>query len=147
VNEGGGSPVAVTKAKKDWTHRNPYFLPDGKTFLYTGRNHYSMAVASLYTGSIDGSVERLVVENASNAVYEDGWIVFARDRNLIALCFDPRKGTTSGTPIPIAENLDYHNPRDLAKFSAANSMLAYTTAPSPRRDRWMFNRGRETAST
>jgi hypothetical protein len=39
----GGEPVAVTKfvSPKHNTHRWPYFLPDGKHFLYLAANHES----------------------------------------------------------------------------------------------------------
>jgi len=39
VPDGGGQPVAVTKVKKEGAYggsRWPYFLPDGRHFLYVG---------------------------------------------------------------------------------------------------------------
>jgi hypothetical protein len=32
VSEGGGTPEKLTQTKPGWTHRNPYFLPDGEHF-------------------------------------------------------------------------------------------------------------------
>jgi len=122
VSEGGGTPVAVTRPEKGWTNRNPFFLPDGKTFLYIVRG------SALYAGSIDGHAEKRIIENASNAAFVNGWILFARNRNLVAQRFDAAKLIVSGTPVPIAESVDCFKPRDLANFSATSRTLLYVSA-------------------
>ncbi|HXH39060.1 MAG TPA: protein kinase, partial [Thermoanaerobaculia bacterium] len=126
VSEGGGTPIAVTRPKKDWSHRNPSFLPDGKTFLYTART--AVAGGTLYAGSIEGNVEKRIMENASNAAFVDGRLLFVRNRNLVAQRFDLAKLAVSGMPIPIAEAVDYAMQRDLGNFSVTSRALVYVSA-------------------
>ncbi len=42
VPEAGGTPEKVTETKAGWSHRNPYFLPDGDHFLFTAREAVAM---------------------------------------------------------------------------------------------------------
>jgi hypothetical protein len=48
VAEGGGTPEKITETKPGWTHRNPYFMPDGDHFLFVSRQ------ASGGRGSVGG---------------------------------------------------------------------------------------------
>src|SRR5271155_5424056 len=57
VAEGGGTPEKITEAKTGWTHRNPYFLPDGDHFLFTSRQAVGTsfsAAGALYGASLSG---------------------------------------------------------------------------------------------
>lgn len=145
VNESGGTPVAVTKlGAKGFTHRNPFFLPDGKHFLFTQRIVGANS-GDLYSGSLDGGDPKVVVERASNAMYTQGYILFLRDRNLLAQQFDTGSLTVSGNPIPVTENIEYWGPKDLGNFSAsAAGTLVYHTAESTQsRFAWVKLPGKE----
>jgi Tol biopolymer transport system component len=145
VAESGGVPVAVTKLEAmGHTHRNPIVLPDGKHFLFT-RRLVAGAVGDLYGGSLDGGEPKLVVQQASNGVYSQGYLLYLHDRNLMAQHFDPRAMAVSGNPVPVTENVEYWGPKDLGNFSVSSTgTLVYRTAQSSEsRFAWLKLPGKE----
>jgi len=124
VSENGGTPTAVTRPEsEEVTHRNPYFLPDGERFLFIERGSRTEAVGRLMAGSIDGATPREVLGQASNVQFSAGYLLFVRDRSLLAQRFDERTLTLRGPIVPIAENVAYYNPRDVGSFSATPAGL------------------------
>ena len=124
VSENGGTPTAVTQPdSEEVTHRNPYFLPDGKRFLFIERRSRSEAVGRLLAGSIDGAASREVLGQASNVQLSAGYLLFVRDQSLLAQRFDGRALALNGPIVPIAENVDYWNPQDVGDFSATPAGL------------------------
>jgi serine/threonine protein kinase len=100
VNANGGELVAVTKldTAQHTSHRWPFFLPDGKHFLYLAINHDSTRAASdtIYYASLDGRENHPVLRLQSNAVYSSGYLLFAHGDQLMAQPFDSDKGTLNG---------------------------------------------------
>ncbi len=146
VPEAGGTPTPVTKlGASGFTHRNPTFLPDGKHFLFTRRN-VATPTGDLYAGSVDEAEPKLVVERASNASFTQGYLLYLRDRNLVAQRFDPASLVVSGNPTPLVENVEFWTPKDLGNFSASpGGTLVYRTAQSTQsRFAWMKLAGKET---
>ncbi len=130
VPEGGGSPEKITEAKPGWTHRNPYFLPDGDHFLFiyreaVGAPTATTGVGALYGASLSGEQPRQILESASNVQYSDGYLLYLRETVLVVQHFDPKSLKLSGDPTPVAEKLDYWNARDVAAFTAAHGTLVY----------------------
>jgi len=130
VAEGGGVPEKITEAKPGWTHRNPYFLPDGDHFLFTyreavGATTTTIAVGALYGASLSGEKPRQILEASSNVQYSEGYLLYLRETVLVAQRFDPKSLKLSGDATPVAEKLDYWNVRDLAAFSAAHGTLVF----------------------
>ncbi len=118
VSENGGKPTAVTKPDSvDVTHRNPYFLPGGKRFLFIERRTESEMVGRLMAGSIDGATPREVLDRASNVQLSAGYLLFVRDQSLLAQRFDAGSLALRGPIVPIAENIDYWNGKDIGNFS------------------------------
>jgi Tol biopolymer transport system component/predicted Ser/Thr protein kinase len=146
VSEGGGTPEKLTQAKPGWTHRNPYFLPDGEHFLFIAREPAGTATAgSLYAGSLKGEEPKLVLERASNVQYSGGHLLYLKDANLVAQPFDASGLKLTGNPISIAERLDYWNARDAAYFSASlNGVLLYRkSVETPTQPTLVDREGRE----
>jgi Tol biopolymer transport system component len=128
VPEGGGVAEKITEAKPGWTHRNPYFLPDGDHFLFTYREAVGAGgtgAGALYAASLSGEQPRQVLESASNVQYSDGYLLYLHETVLVARRFDPKALKFSGDPTPVAEKLDYWNARDIAAFTAAHGTLVY----------------------
>ncbi len=128
VPEGGGVAEKITEAKPGWTHRNPYFLPDGNHFLFTYREAVGAGgtgAGSLYGASLSGEQPRQVLESASNVQDSDGYLLYLHETVLVARRFDPKALKFSGDPTPVAEKLDYWNARDIAAFTAAHGTLVY----------------------
>jgi eukaryotic-like serine/threonine-protein kinase len=147
VPEGGGTPHKITDAQPGWTHRNPYFLPDGDHFLFIARNTVggAQALASgLYGASLSGEKARQLLDHASNVQYSEGYLLYLREAVLVAQRFDPKSLQFSGDPKPVAEKLDYWNPRDLAAFTAAHGTLVYRHGSAQKtQPMWVDRTGKE----
>jgi eukaryotic-like serine/threonine-protein kinase len=106
VNVAGGTPTAVTKidTAQHSSHRWPFFLPDGKHFLYFAMNHDRAKSSgnAVYYASLDGRENRLLLHTQANAIYADGFLLFAQQDQLMAQPFDPSNGKLSGEPQKIA---------------------------------------------
>jgi eukaryotic-like serine/threonine-protein kinase len=73
VHEAGGIPSAATRTPSpNASHRNPWFLPDGRHFLFTSRERGSDPVGSIAIASLDAGDARPLVERGSNPQYADG---------------------------------------------------------------------------
>ncbi len=102
VSASGGTPVVATKVDNTLhtSHRWPFFLPDGKHFLYLAIHHDpgKSANNSVYYASLGGRENRALFRSQSNAVYGSGYLLFARNDQLMAQAFDPANGKLSGEP-------------------------------------------------
>jgi len=109
VSAGGGTPVVVTKidSAQHTSHRWPFFLPDGKHFLYLAINHdpASWGKDMLYYASVDGRENRPLFHAQANAIYAGGFLLFARNDQLEAQRFDPASGKLSGEAATIAKGV------------------------------------------
>ena len=151
VPEGGGVAEKLTDAKPGWTHRNPYFLPDGDHYLFTYREAVgapttTIGVGALYGASLSGEKPREVLAAASNVQYSDGYLLYLHETVLVAQRFDPKSLKFSGDPTPVAEKLDYWNARDLAAFTAAHSTLVFRHGSLQKtQPMWVDRTGKEVA--
>ena len=106
VNATGGTPVQVTKidTSQHSSHRWPFFLADGKHFLYLAINHEPSKWNNdmVYFASLDGKENKPLFHSLSNAVYAGGYLLFARSNKLVAQPFDPGNGALSGEAVAIA---------------------------------------------
>jgi Tol biopolymer transport system component len=132
VAASGGTPVQVTTVDvaRQTSHRWPYFLPDGRHFLYLAIRHGgSREENALYVASLDGRENRQLVQTRANAVAVPGWLLFLReDRTLLAQRFDDARATLTGEPTPIASNVEYDPATWRAVFDASpGGLLAYET--------------------
>jgi len=146
VPEGGGVPEKITEMKPGWTHRNPYFLPDGDHFLFISREASGgkVAAGALYGASLSGEKPRQILERGSNAQYSEGYLLYLRETVLVARRFDPKSLQFSGDPRPVAEKLDYWNARDLAAFTAAHGTLVFRHGSLQRtQPMWVDRTGKE----
>ena len=109
VSASGGTPVPITKVDTalHTSHRWPFFLPDGKHFLYIALHHDPSKAANdtLYYASLDGRENRPLFRSQSNAVYANGFLLFARGDQLMAQPFNPSTGTLSGEPQNVAKGV------------------------------------------
>jgi serine/threonine protein kinase/Tol biopolymer transport system component len=109
VSASGGTPAPITKVDgaQFTSHRWPFFLPDGKHFLYLAIHHDPSKSANnaIYYASLDGRENRALFSSRSNAVYASGFLLFARGDLLMAQAFDPAKGTLSDEPRSLAKGV------------------------------------------
>jgi serine/threonine protein kinase len=127
----GGTEAPVTeldRAAGENTHRMPWFLPDGVHFLYTARNNEAEKNA-VYAGQLDSKIRKRILTASSNAVYAPpGYLLFVRDRILLAQPFDAAKLETTGDAVPLADEVTYDPLNLVGRFSASQSgVLVYAT--------------------
>lgn len=125
----GGVPERTTTLdlSAHTSHRWPWFLPDGRHFLYLASNPGTF-VQDIYAGSIDGKENRLVLHADSNVVYSQGYLLFLHERTLMAQPFNSKRLEVTGEPIRVAEDVDGWKPIRQAFFTASqNGQLAYET--------------------
>jgi hypothetical protein len=135
VTAAGGKPVPVTSfdaSRRETTHRWPFFLPDGRHFLYFSGSHSTGAQSELdaiFVGSLDGEKPKLLVDARSNAAYAAGHLLFVRHKTLLAQRFDPKSLRLSGDAFPIAEGVQDDPGFFNAVFSVSQQgALAYQEA-------------------
>ena len=95
----------VDTEKGEVEYRQPEFLPDGKTVLFTigGANSFQIAVLSLETGE-----KKIVVEGGREAHYAPtGHLVYeaADTGTLMAVAFDPERLEIKGKPVPVFQGI------------------------------------------
>jgi eukaryotic-like serine/threonine-protein kinase len=137
VSASGGMPAAVSeldRAGGEIDSRYPWFLPDGRHFLYVARNADPQETR-IYVDSVDAKpgsrTRREILAAASNAVYASGYLLFARESTLMAQPFDAAKARTTGDAVPIAEQIDYLPNGVAGRFSASqNGTLVYSSGAS-----------------
>ena len=109
VYANGGPAVEATKIdpSQHTSHRWPFFLPDGKHFLYLAINHTPSKWSNdmLYYASLDGKENRPLFHSLSNAIYADGLLLFGRNDQLMAQPFDPSNGKLSGEAVTLAKGV------------------------------------------
>lgn len=127
----GGTPMQVTKidpAGRDTTHRWPYFLPDGKHFLYFAASHTDISHASdaVRVASLDGKENKLLLHAHSNAAYANGYLLYVRESTLMAQPFDLRQRELTGEAHSVAENVETDTGWWYSVFTVSqNGMLAF----------------------
>ena len=132
VSAAGGAVADVTTldaSRGDTTHRWPHFLPDGKHFLYFSRTTTGGIVRerdALFVASMDGTVNKLLMHAKGNVEYASGYLIYLREKTLMAQLFDLRTLETSGDALPVAEPVEYDVGYNRAVFSTSrNGMLIY----------------------
>jgi serine/threonine protein kinase len=131
VSAGGGTAVPVTEldtARNEMVHMMPWFLPDGRHFLYLAISS-DPEKSGVYVGDLASKVRKPVMIGPSRAIYvKPGYLLFVQDRTLMAQHFNASRLETDGDPVPIAEDVDETGAAVLGYFSASqNGVLAYTS--------------------
>ena len=108
VPAGGGDPKALLepdKSRKEQYLAWPWFLPDGKHFLYLAGNSET-GKSMIQVGSLGSKEVKAVMPAESNAMYSAaGFLLFNRQESLMARPFDAANLEFKGDPFPVAERL------------------------------------------
>jgi len=151
VSAQGGSvaPATALDTRKHTTHRFPWFLPDGKHFLYFATSHSGgdPKENGIYMASIDNPEAHFVVAADSAAEYASGYLLFRSGTALMAQSFDPKSGKLSGSAHPMIDNIRYDSGVWRSIFSVSqNGLLVYqagNTAAAGTRMAWFDRSGKE----
>jgi Tol biopolymer transport system component len=151
VSAAGGLPAPLTtlnQADNETSHRWPYFLPDGRRFLYFARSgqrdKYGVFAASLDApGSKDA--KRVLVGDSMALYAPPGFLLFLRESTLMAQRFDAGKLEFSGDPFPVAERASRSPLIGFGAFSAsATGVLAYRSGAAATTQLTWFDRAGKT---
>jgi eukaryotic-like serine/threonine-protein kinase len=151
VSASGGPSTPVTTldtAAGDEQHWYPFFLPDGRHFLFFAVGSKARGLTdprAVLVGSLDTQEPvKLLVEGGSNAKYANGRVVFFRAGTLVAQPFDLDRLELTGTPAPIVEQVQIAGAGSTGAAGAYSlsetGVLAYQTGILTRSDLAWFNR-------
>jgi eukaryotic-like serine/threonine-protein kinase len=112
LSASGGTPTEITKVdlnRGEQSHRWPQFLPEGKHYLYMVANFGGLeSVNAIFIGSLDSKDKRFVTAATGNAAYAaPGYLVFPRERTLLAQRFDLKQLALTGEPTAILTDIQY----------------------------------------
>jgi serine/threonine protein kinase len=124
VPAAGGTPEPASKldvAKGENSHRWPWFLPDGKHFIYWSRTSRPGESPVIYIGELGSLQARSLTKSDTMAQYASGHLLFLRGQTLMAQVFNPGRMELSGEPQPIAEHVAVNGSTIRAMFSASET--------------------------
>jgi len=86
---GGPASLVVRGDDKYTLLWGPVFMPDGRHFLYQA--FIPGSPSDCYFASVDGKVNRLLLQGSGFAIYSSGFLLYVRGGRVVAQPFDPRK--------------------------------------------------------
>ncbi len=111
VPAAGGTPEPLTTLDKDRfeiAHRWPYFLPDGRHFLFyvvSTTNPPTSEYSGIYLGSVDSHETRLLLKSESRAIYARGYLLYRAGSTVMARPFDRSSLKLTGDSVPVATDV------------------------------------------
>ncbi|MBM3820399.1 MAG: hypothetical protein FJW14_15470 [Acidimicrobiia bacterium] len=127
VPASGGPVTTVTEldaSGQETAHRWPQFLPDGR-FLFSVYAERSERIGT-YVGSFDSRERTRLVGDVGGIYAPPGYLLFVRDRVLMAQPFDAASATVTDSATPIAADVFAPYPNTGATLSAsAGNLLAF----------------------
>jgi Tol biopolymer transport system component len=125
----GGQATAATEldaSRGEQRHVQPVWLPGGRGLLYVAD---AGGLQDVMVASGDGGKGRVLVQGGTSPRYAaTGYLLFARDKTLLAAPFDLRSLQLTGEPFPVVEGLDVavYGSYRIARFDLSpNGTLAY----------------------
>jgi Tol biopolymer transport system component len=152
VSSAGGKVEAITQLDEDrreTTHRWATFLPDGRHFLYLAGTHNAGVKSetnAVYLGELGSREKTLLLQVRSNVTYASGYLLYVRDKILLAQPFDAERLKLTGDPTPLGEAVGYDTDFFRGRFAAStNGTLVYSggAAESDVRLVWVDRAGKE----
>jgi Tol biopolymer transport system component len=147
VSASGGVPAtlmapdrAASEARLNW----PYFLPDGRRFLYLQRRVDGSGHLMV---SGPGAHPRELMPMQSSVQYvAPGYLVFARESTLVGQRFDLGRAAIVGAPFSIADPVSYSLTTTVARFAASTRTLVYQSRVNEQSLEWFDRGGRESGA-
>ena len=133
VPQAGGVATQLTtvdESRGEIGHLRPWFLPDGRHFLYYARTRQE-ETTGIYLATLDGKERKHLVPASQAGAYappvagsEHGHLLFLRQKTLMALPLDAKSFGPAGEPFPVAEQVG--SVRAMGSFSVSgNGVLAF----------------------
>jgi Tol biopolymer transport system component len=146
VSAAGGAVSDAGKLNSgDTAQRWPWFLPDGKHFLFAA-GLAGVSRKAICLGSLDSSESTKLLEADSDAIYSAGHLLFLRGNTLIAQPFDANL-RLSGEALPVVEGVQSSQQSSLGAFSASvGGLLAYAAGSAEFELGWFDRKGNRIGS-
>ena len=150
VSDEAGDPIVVSRPDKsnmEGGHVFPYFLPDGRHYLYTAEFPIPLD-NGIYLASLESKEKTRLLPGLSSAAYvEPGYLLYNRGGTLIAKPFDKNALKFTGEEFRIADNILIDENGEWAAFSASKTgVLIYRSAeddPQKSQFVWLDRNGKE----
>jgi Tol biopolymer transport system component len=125
----GGRPEtasALDDTRREISHLRPQFLPDGEHFLFLARSA-DPEKSSLKIGKLGSTESEHLLDLDAPAFYAaPGYLLYVRERTLLARPFDAGSRKVGGEPFAVAEPVFTAYPNAVAGVSAAqNGTIAF----------------------
>ena len=148
ISAQGGTPTLATKIDpKEEAHRWPYFLPDGRHFIFladaeTTENHH------IRLGSLDSQETQILFSAVTRIAYAPpGYLLYISQGALVAQPFDADKLRVTGDPTTVAEHIAEVGDNHEFDFSVSdNGVLAYQSGSPNSELVWFDREGKKLAS-
>jgi serine/threonine protein kinase len=148
VSAQGGTPALATKVSpKEEAHRWPFFLPDGRHFVFladagTTEDHH------IRVGSLDSQDSQILFGAVSRVAYAPpGYLLYVNQGALITVPFDAGSLKVTGEPITVAERVAEVGENHEFDFSVAeDGTLAYQSGSVTSQFTWFDRTGKKLES-
>jgi serine/threonine protein kinase len=145
--DGSGVPSAATalsEPQEEYAHVWPFFLPDGKHFLYEARTE-NFEKTGIYVGLLGSTDRKRVLDgNALPAYAPPGYLLFTRGGKLLVQAFNAARLELSGDPMVVASSL-----KAMGAYSVSqNGILTLSVAQAPPKTQliWFGRKGEQIRS-
>jgi eukaryotic-like serine/threonine-protein kinase len=105
AESGDAPPVTSADANRESSHEDPFFLPDGRHFVYSANARGAATGGAVFVGSLDSQERTKLIDGAGQPAYANGFLLFVRDGILMAQRFDADRLEPSGEAMPLTEPL------------------------------------------
>jgi Tol biopolymer transport system component len=145
VPANGGSPVVVVRAdssRKEWRAEMPWFLPDGKRFLFLMR--MAGGAGSIRYSEPGAPPRELLPAPSSMAFTAPDLLVYVQEGTLFGHRFDWRSGRLVGGPFAVADTVRYFLSTCAGAYAtSAGGTLVYQPHGNLNQMAWLDRTGRE----
>jgi Tol biopolymer transport system component len=136
VTAAGGTPQMITQpdpSRRETSHRWPMFLPDGKHFLFMAATFSGFKdVDAVFVGSLDSKQTKFIVAADANPAYaEPGFLIYYRDKKLLAQPFDAQSLTLKREPVDLLSEIQYVRQVKKVAFAVSNDGLLLVQEGGP----------------
>jgi len=145
VSANGGTPILEVRAdsaKGEWRAQMPWFLPDGKRFLFLMR--MANGASSMRYSEAGAPSRELLAATSSMAFTEPDLLVYVQEGTLFGHRFDWRSGRLIGGPFAVADTVRYFLSTGAGAYAtSAGGALVYHPHGSVNQLAWLDRTGRE----
>ena len=148
ISAQGGTPALVTKVSpKEEAHRWPYFLPDGRHFVFLG-DAGTTEDHNIRVGSLDSQDSQVLFGAISRIVFApSGYLLYVNQGALVAVRFDASSLKVTGDTTTIADKIAAVGDNHEFDFSVSDDgTLAYQSGSITSQLTWFDRTGKKIAT-